>query len=85
MSKYFIGLDLGQAQDYTALAILERIDACPPEPITVDGFPALARRTVPVRYECGHLQRFPLGTRYPDIVQAMGKMLQTPELHGQAA
>lgn len=30
MSKYFLGLDLGQARDYTALAVLERI--VPPQP-----------------------------------------------------
>jgi hypothetical protein len=81
MSQYTIGLDLGQSQDYTALAILERIDPRPPEPITRGGFPAgLAPRTVPVRYECNHLQRFPLGTRYPEIVREVAEMLKTPEL-----
>ncbi|MFL5330038.1 MAG: hypothetical protein ACJ8C4_14125 [Gemmataceae bacterium] len=56
---YVIGLDLGQAQDYTALAVMER-----PEPI---------REVLPV-YSLRHLQRFPLGTPYTEIVPAIAKL-----------
>jgi hypothetical protein len=49
--RYFIGLDFGQAQDFTAAAILERQGG--------------AERT----YAGRHLQRWPLGTSYPEIVQ----------------
>lgn len=27
VARYFIGLDLGQSQDYTAMAVAERIDS----------------------------------------------------------
>ena len=59
---FFLGLDLGQSTDYTALAILEKIAG--DEPV----------------YHCRHLQRFKLGTTYPDIVKALGVMVKRPEL-----
>ncbi len=51
MSDFILGLDLGQAQDYTALGILER-----------DGSSKGDRE-----YQLRHLDRFPLGTSYPAI------------------
>lgn len=71
MNPFILGLDLGQAQDYTALAIVERIaqrDA---------GF-----SEAPPLLHCRHLQRFDLGTRYPAIVAAVGDMLTQPQLRG---
>ena len=61
-----MGLDLGQARDYTALAIIEKV--------MPDGDVPLYEKTEPpmppephvhVRY----LERFPLGTPYPDVVR----------------
>src|SRR3990172_12174975 len=49
--SYFIGLDLGQKQDFTALSILEKHGS--------------GREAY---YHCRHLQRFKLGTSYPQIV-----------------
>lgn len=49
---YFAGLDLGQAQDYTALAILERQGS--------------DRKTY--TFTCRHLQRWPLHTSFQTIV-----------------
>jgi hypothetical protein len=50
--KFLVGLDLGQASDYTALAILQRtITANPREKL----------------FAVRHLERFPLGTSYPTI------------------
>jgi hypothetical protein len=69
---YFIGLDLGQAQEFTALAVLER----PPVP---PGAPIEERRPV---YSLRHLQRFPPATPYPEIVVAVRALLQTPPLPG---
>lgn len=54
MSSYHVGLDLGQASDYTAIAIVERL--------STDENPALNVR---------HLQRYPLGTTYPAIVEGV--------------
>ena len=63
----FVGLDLGQANDYTALAILEQH-----RPTGSRG----------MHYQGRHLQRFTLGTPYPVIVQEVQTMLQVPRLRG---
>lgn len=63
--RYFLGLDLGQAADYSALAILER------QAEVRDGLPL---------FHCRHLHRWPLKTSYPnivaDVVQTVGLLSQ---------
>ncbi len=71
--SFWLGLDLGQAQDYTALAILERHDATP-TPHT----PTAA----PVVFQCRYLERVQLGTPYPAIVERVQTLLSTPALRG---
>jgi hypothetical protein len=58
---FVAGLDLGQSVDFTALAVAEVVRG------------ADRRR----HYTFGHLQRWPLGTSYPDIVEQLGAMLAT--------
>lgn len=61
-NEYFVGLDLGQARDFTALAIVERTERdAGRDPLTWDMRQAVAMQ---VR----HLERVPLGTPYPDVV-----------------
>lgn len=60
-SDFYMGLDLGQTQDYSALAVAQRV--------VVPG--ALAR------YSCRYLHRWPLGTAYPQIVQDVRKLVTT--------
>lgn len=63
--SYFVGLDLGQARDYTALAIVERnAGAAPDEP----------------HFAVRHLHRYDLGTPYPAIVASVVETLQQPAL-----
>jgi hypothetical protein len=57
--RYFLGLDLGQSADFTALAIVERHGT------RKEG--ALL---------CRHLQRWPLGTAYPQIVADVCALLK---------
>jgi hypothetical protein len=59
---YIVGLDLGQAQDYTALAIIEVSDEEQP--------------TLHLR----HLQRYPLGTPYPQIVAGVTALMARKEM-----
>ena len=72
VSRYFVGLDLGQAQDFTALAVLTR--------------PRLTGRECPADrkppYAVPHLKRYLLGTPYPVIVAAVVELLRTSKLHG---
>jgi hypothetical protein len=70
--RYYVGLDLGQAQEYTALAVLER-------PFVHETAPSELRRPT---YALKHLQRFPLGTPYPEVMNEMEKILRTPALRG---
>jgi hypothetical protein len=64
--RFFGGLDLGQVQDPTALAILEQtID---PKGVT--------------RYTCGYLRRFELGTSYPEIVDELDRLLRAKKYAG---
>jgi hypothetical protein len=71
-TRYFVGLDLGQAQDYTALAVLTR-------PRLTGGERGDALKPP---YAVPHLQRFPLGTPYPRIVEQVVDLLRTPPLRG---
>jgi hypothetical protein len=64
MTEFFAGLDLGQVHDFSALAIAE----ITPMSIGEEG------KTV-ARYDLRHLQRFRLGTDYPDIVAAVAEIL----------
>lgn len=50
--QYYVGLDLGQKQDYTALSVIERVEI-----------------ESGIEYHVRYLDRFPLGTLYPDIVR----------------
>jgi hypothetical protein len=72
--SYFVGLDLGQSTDYTALAVAEqhrdRRELRSGE------------KRVPTTYDIRHLQRFKLGTAYPDIVAEVAAMLRTEPLAG---
>lgn len=107
--SYYVGVDLGQKADYTAVAVLE-------EPVWVEGWVAENRR---LAWELGtghasgwvspadvspdglggllelnrrlgrpvgpplslrHLERFPLGTPYPKIVERVSGVLATPPL-----
>jgi hypothetical protein len=93
--KYFVGLDLGQTSDFTALAILERTQTDVPS--DSDGQTFSVRQTwsgfvtVPVRkaarkrvrtYAVRHLERFKLGTSYPAICDRMVELFAQPPLAG---
>jgi hypothetical protein len=64
-ADFFAGLDLGQAVDFTALALLER----PP-----------ATEGKNVGYVVRYLKRFPLGAAYTDVVASMAQLARLPLL-----
>src|SRR5438270_1326205 len=68
-TRYFVGLDLGRPAEPTALAVLDRPRAGPHDAPGVR--PAYALR---------HLHRFPPGTPYPAVVDAVVALLRTPPL-----
>jgi hypothetical protein len=69
--EYFIGLDLGQAQDYSALVVLERRPAIE----TGNAWSAEDADNLLPLFNAVHLNRWPLGTKYPQIVMDIHKML----------
>ena len=72
-----MGLDLGQSQDYTALAVLERAELKGPwDPVQ---FAWRKTETVRLRY----LERIPLGTPYPEIVERVRHVTRSGELFGK--
>ena len=64
--EYYLGLDLGQAADYTALTIVERRDVPVGEPKIRYGEPY---QETEWHYCLRYVNRLPLGTRYPAIVK----------------
>jgi hypothetical protein len=69
---HFVGLDLGQPHEFTALAVLERPRGTPHAP----------RERPRPAYALRHLQRFPPGTPYPEVARSLRALLQTPPLPG---
>lgn len=65
--EYLVGVDLGQANDYTALSILERPDL-------VNEW-SEDRPSHEVTYELRHLERLPLGTPYPEQVKRVNDLI----------
>ena len=67
----FIGIDLGQRRNYTAIAVVERVlESLPPDE---------ARRTGVARkwtFIVRTLERLPLGTKYPDVVKRIRQYVQ---------
>jgi hypothetical protein len=66
-SDYYVGLDLGQSQDYTALAVVQRVPTRDPE--TGKSGAELHLR---------HLERFALKTPYTDIGDYVRGLLTGP-------
>lgn len=79
--EYLIGVDLGQAHDHTAIAVLERTRQQTGRTTTqlVGAWGDLTTKQVPQLesiYQVRHLDRLPLGSPYPEQVEAVGKVLQ---------
>jgi hypothetical protein len=72
---FTLGLDLGQAADYTALVVLEKFT----QPLReVD--PATGNQRTATRYEIRYLTRYPLGTSYTTVVENVTQMMRSDEL-----
>jgi hypothetical protein len=76
--KFYVGLDLGQAQDYTAIAIVEHSKDEPiPSNVLIMG---KKREPKPEEYHIRHLERPELGTPYPTIVERVQKLMKSDQL-----
>ncbi|HUQ93873.1 MAG TPA: terminase family protein [Bryobacteraceae bacterium] len=76
---YYIGVDLGQKHDYTAICIIERS-------LVITGPRDAATFEYPLekRYIVRYLERLPLDTPYPEIVRHISAITRHPDLCGSA-
>jgi hypothetical protein len=76
-SKYFVGLDLGQRHDFTALAVLERRERAVGglDPVT---YLQPSKTELVVRY----LERMKLGTAYPQVLERVKRLVSQHPLKG---
>jgi hypothetical protein len=70
---FYIGLDLGQKQDYTAIAIVERPDA------------RRGSQALPFQLLVRRVQRVALGTPYPRVVEMVHDIACAQAFAGQCA
>ncbi len=73
---YFVGLDLGQKQDPTALAVVEWLEYAG----AWDGVAYEFRKETSLSLR--HLERMPLGTPYPEVVYRVGSTMRSRQLAG---
>src|SRR5579862_436703 len=67
---YYLGLDLGQTTDFTALTVVERSVR-------------FGEQQPELSHAVRHMQRFQLGTPYGEIVDAVARLAGAPPLHGR--
>jgi hypothetical protein len=65
---FYIGVDPGQAVDPTAIAVVQRI-------ANANGKPT---------FRCGHLERLPLATPYPGVVQHVRRLVSKEPFLGHS-
>jgi hypothetical protein len=74
---YFVGADFGQSRDYTAIAVLERAEVRGSFDYAVRAY----RKDVSLRLR--YLERIPLGTTYPEVVDRVVQVTQSKHLAGR--
>ncbi len=74
--SFFIGLDLGQSHDFTAIAVLQRTV------LKREFNPAVWSFRKEVQLQLRYLERVPIGTPYPDVVRRVVEITHSPALTG---
>ena len=75
--SFFIGFDLGQKHDHTAIAVLERVAVPTGEFDHTYGAPVI-RPDLHVR----HAERLPLNTSYPAVAERLASLCRSMQLRG---
>ncbi len=76
-NRYYVGVDLGQKQDYTAIAVVERWE-------TVGELDRVTwERRVEAGHSLRHLERLPLWTPYTEVVRRVREVARSEELAGR--
>ncbi len=87
---FYIGVDLGQSQDYTAACVIERIVQKVGEDGRPAGVPEQGRHyssqpKTQSQLHVRHLERLPLGMPYDEQAQHIKNLVQSPELQSRHA
>ena len=69
-TEYFLGVDLGQRQDFTAIAVVAKT-----EEQRRERNPATWEWETDTRLHLRHMRRLPLGMAYPDMVAEVCRMI----------
>ena len=77
MNWYFVGADFGQSRDHTAIAVLERAEVRGSFDYAVRAY----QREVALRLR--YLERVPLGTPYPEVVERVAEVTRDRQLAGR--
>ena len=74
-ARFYVGVDLGQAQDHSAIVVVERAELVFPErnPVT---YSFLSDTRLTVR----HAERIALGSPYPEVVQRVRDLVRAPSM-----
>src|ERR1700678_2792032 len=76
-TNYFVGVDLGQSRDYTAIAVVERVES------SGEWSAATFTHEKTVTLRLRFLERVELGTPYPEVVERVVKVTRSPALAGR--
>ena len=79
-ARWCVGVDLGQASDPTAIAVLVHHQGVLDHGNSFERRHGLSRQTPAERVDVRHLQRLPLGTSYPRIVEHVRELMTRPPL-----
>ena len=78
MNHYFVGLDLGQVRDFTAVAVLERVE------LVGEFDPVMYAKRKYAALRLRFLRRFPLGMTYPEMVEQVRQIMRSKDLLGRS-
>jgi len=77
VNRYFVGVDLGQTQDFTAIAVVERSE------LKGEWEAAMWAWRKEVMLRLRYLERMPLGTPYPEVVERVVRVTRSASLAGR--
>jgi hypothetical protein len=77
MNWYYVGVDLGQSHDFTAIAVVERAE------LTGKWDPVMVAFPKVVKLRLRYLQRLELGTSYPEVVERVTEVTRSVALDGR--
>ena len=90
--QFIIGLDLGQANDFTGIVVLERLQDWYTELVPLNGRDRYVvnkwHETHTVKepiYHARHVERLKLGTPYPEVIEYVKQLVNRGEIAGNYA